>query len=221
MPLKSIEEVDDNFGSKENILSLVSMEWMETKGDRCKKRVDLLKGEGVEKDVKEAESTKSKLPLKKTEEVVVNVESKDIILPLANTEWMEIKGDPCEKGMAYLKGDGIEKSVPKALSCLKIAGMLGDAKAFCILGFLYLEGKEVKKNLKEALLYLELSAELGDAEALSYLKKLAGMGNAKALYRLGYLYLKGEEVEKNVKLASRYLSLINNIKNKNRELKLE
>ena len=89
-------------------------------------------------------------------------------------------------GYCYEKGNGIEKSLPKAVEWYTKAAEQGYAKAQCILSIYYAQGKGVDKDFAKAIIWCNKAVE---------------QGYAKAQYLLGVYYYKGIGVEKNLSKA--------------------
>jgi len=97
---------------------------------------------------------------------------------------------------------------------------IGKAKAQYLLGLKYYEGKQIKKNLHLALCWLLQAMDKGVTEAQEPIKKIkkeyeqlyltelftrAEQGNEQAQYSLGLRYYKGQTVQKNLKMALKWL----------------
>jgi len=72
----------------------------------------------------------------------------------------------------YLKGDGVKKSVPKAVKYSEIGVKSDIPAAHYTLGLLYFEGVEVPENKIEGLTLLNLAAAAGHAAAAQHLQDM-------------------------------------------------
>jgi TPR repeat protein len=72
-------------------------------------------------------------------------------------------------GIAYYKGQGVEKNAPEAIRWLHKAAQAGKSDAQCLLGFSYMLGQGVTQDRTEGLKWLRKAAELGDASAMKFL----------------------------------------------------
>ena len=102
---------------------------------------------------------------------------------------------PNDRGMAYLKGIGVEIDYKEAMRLFKISAETGNQYAQANIGLMYSEGLGVKQDFK-------MSAK--------WLKKSAIQGNASAQTSLGYLYDKGQGVKKDHAEAIRLYRLAAN-----------
>ena len=127
-------------------------------------------------------------------------------------------------GCMYLRGIGTEQDVPAGEKYLKKASEYGNTHADYMLGKLYAEGALVTKDMEKALYHLHRAtlAENSSAQyllgriyledeykdipqAIRFITLVAEQGNDLAAYRLGKLYLCGEDVQKDVEKAMKYL----------------
>jgi len=102
---------------------------------------------------------------------------------------------PNDRGMAYLKGIGVEIDYKEAMRLFKISAETGNQYAQANIGLMYSEGLGVKQDFK-------MSAK--------WLRKSAIQGNASAQTSLGYLYDKGQGVKKDHAEAIRLYRLAAN-----------
>ena len=86
----------------------------------------------------------------------------------------------------YLKGDGVEKNVEKAVYWWQKAADAGNSAAQFNLAICYLKGDGVEKDVEKAVYWWQKAADAGDSTAQ---------------YRLAFCYLKGEGIEKDVEKA--------------------
>lgn len=74
--------------------------------------------------------------------------------------------------VAYLKGNGVEKDINKAIELLKKSAENGSGMCNYQLGKIYESGNGVDINMETAISYYKKSAELGYANAQNVLKKM-------------------------------------------------
>lgn len=88
-----------------------------------------------------------------------------------------------EKGVTYMKGEGVKQNMVRARSYLKRSSDLGHAEASYHLSEMYLSGNGIKQS---------------DIKAKSYFLKAANSekGHPKSMYALGELYLKAGSMDK-------------------------
>ena len=92
-------------------------------------------------------------------------------------------------GSCYEFGEGVEKNLAEAVKWYRKAAEQGDAQAQCNLGNCYGRGDGVEKDLVEAVKWLRKAAEQGDAEAQN---------------SLGCCYHNGDGVEKDLIEAEKW-----------------
>lgn len=96
-------------------------------------------------------------------------------------------------GLAYIKGDEIEKDIDKGIFWLKKSAESASKKeseAAFDLGKIYYEGELVPQDLKQAFKYYKQSAEALDFEAMEIISDM---------------YLKGEGTERDIEMAYYWL----------------
>lgn len=91
------------------------------------------------------------------------------------------------KGVQYLKGKGVEKSLEEAARYFRQAAELGYVDAQYAIGVQYLKGQGVKKDVKEAAMWLMTAAE---------------EGHVKAMYNVGLMHRHGVGVPMDQELAT-------------------
>jgi TPR repeat protein len=93
-------------------------------------------------------------------------------------------------GLAYERGELLPKNNAEALKYYKLAAAKKHQYALWNLGRIYENGKpDVEKNIKEAIRFYTLGAKAG---------------NIKSQSRLGFIYLKGEIVPKDIALSVKF-----------------
>jgi TPR repeat protein len=130
-----------------------------------------------------------------------------------------------ELGARYGRGrDGVELNYAKAIQLIKFAADRNDPVAQYLMGTAYYNGSGVPKDESIAVLWFERSAEqhyalaaywLGSmimtgrggisksaAGAVPYLWDAATQGNGMAALDLGYIYDKGDDVDRNPRAAA-------------------
>ena len=90
------------------------------------------------------------------------------------------------------------KNLKKAFHWYQKAAEGGHIEAQYNLDCLYDKGEGTAKNLKKAFHWYQKAVEGRHIEAQNNLKEAAEGGYIEAQYNLGYLYEKGEGVEKNL-----------------------
>jgi TPR repeat protein len=119
------------------------------------------------------------------------------------------------RGMKYLKGEGVTKDYVEAVSWFRLAAAQGDAYAQYNLGVSYEKGQGVPKDYVEAVRWYRMAAAqehayaqsnlgskyfTGEGVAQDYVESArwyrlaAAQGNADAQFWLGTMYFKGEGV---------------------------
>ena len=127
--------------------------------------------------------------------------------------------------LCYHKGYGAEKDLREAVKWYRKSAEQGDALAQYNLGLCYFNGDGVEKDLREAVKWLCKSAEQGHVkaqyflalcydggygveknprEAVKWYRKAAEQGHAKAQYYLALCYDNGEGVEKDLREAVKW-----------------
>ncbi len=143
-------------------------------------------------------------------------------------------GDPeyqCIVANCLLYGNGVEKSIQKAIEWYTKAVDQGNVSAMNSLAFIYSKGEDIKKDPKKAAeLYLK-AATLGNSDAqwsialcykdgdgvekdwgqaFNWMKKCAESGNDNGIKYLGDFYFNGVGVERDIKKAYEcYMKLSN------------
>lgn len=115
------------------------------------------------------------LPLSKPVSAQVDLDGS----ALAATKLKAEKGDATAQrvlGIAYYKGEGVNKDPKQATEWWRKAAKQGDAIAEWSLGLAYYEGKGVPRDYKQAVAWFRKAAEKGDPEA---------QGNLGLAYYLG------------------------------------
>ena len=132
-------------------------------------------------------------------------------------EAKETPQEQFERGLCYLRGDGVDKDLEKAVSLIEKSAQQGHAHAQFYLGLFYAQGEIKSKNINKAVDFFKKSAQKDDTDAQFYLgllykngngvpqdfskanlyfEKAARKGFYPAQYELGLLYLRGLGVEK-------------------------
>lgn len=93
-------------------------------------------------------------------------------------------------GMAYIKGQSVQKNYQIAKEWLEKSAMQDYPGALGFLGVMYQNGLGVEKNY---------------AKAMDFLNRAASKGNIDAMASLGQMYSDGEGVERNYSKAVEYL----------------
>ena len=129
-------------------------------------------------------------------------------------------------GLLYAQGRGVKQDFNKAFEIFKKVADEGDADAQYNVGLLYLSGQGIKQNSEEAAKYFGLAADqgqvdaqynkallyLGDkdesekSKAFKILQKLANNGFVPAQSNFGLMYLHGDTVPKDAKMAATWIT---------------
>ncbi|OCG00893.1 SEL1-like repeat protein [Gilliamella sp. wkB112] len=126
----------------------------------------------------------------------------------------------------YAKGlGGININIKMAIYWIKQSANNGNSLAQCYLSRSYMIGHGVEENAEQALYWAKLAAEQGDKKGQLYLaevyyhcfedftqafnifKELAQQGDVESQSWLGYLYLNGEGVAKDIEQANYWYKL--------------
>ena len=122
-------------------------------------------------------------------------------------------------GQKYLFGHTVEKDPPKAVEYLTTAAKNGNANAAFYLASCYEKGeKGVAKNEMKAYEWFEKASDLGDNNAarklneskyiqIKTLKNIIAKGNPEGIFKLGYDYFQGTNIEIDYKQAFELFSL--------------
>jgi len=68
-------------------------------------------------------------------------------------------------GLLFQRGEGVERSAPKAIEWFQKAALSGERKAQLALGTMYLKGGTFGRNMEEAAKWILMSAEAGEPDA--------------------------------------------------------
>lgn len=141
-------------------------------------------------------------------------------------EAKETPQEQFERGLCYLRGDGVDKDLEKAVSLIEKSAQQGHAHAQFYLGLFYAQGEIKSKNINKAVDFFKKSAQKDDTDAQFYLgllykngngvpqdfskanlyfEKAARKGFYPAQYELGLLYLRGLGVERDFHQAKNLL----------------
>lgn len=122
-------------------------------------------------------------------------------------------------GQKYLFGYIVENDPPKAVEYLTLAAKNGNAEAAFYLASCYEKGeKGVVKNKMKAYEWLKKASNLGDNNAtkklneskyiqLETLKNIVAKGNPEAIFKFGYDYFQGKNIEIDYEQAFELFSL--------------
>ncbi|KAF9374456.1 hypothetical protein BGX21_004124, partial [Mortierella sp. AD011] len=130
-------------------------------------------------------------------------------------------------GLAYFKGNGVQKDDIRAMECFQKAADQGYAPALAFIGYMYEYGKGVPQSYSEAIEWYRKAASQGNvtamhnlgvlyydgkcippnfSEAFKWFSEAAGRGSASALNYIGVIYNNGKGVPQDHKIAKEYFS---------------
>ncbi|MCW8885165.1 MAG: SPOR domain-containing protein [Motiliproteus sp.] len=120
----------------------------------------------------------------------------------------------------YDSGFGVPKNSWLSFRWYQRAAEQGQAHSQLMTGMMYLDGTGTLKDRKKGLYWLQQAAHSGEpnaqymygktryeensADAVAWYKKSAKQGNSYALYRLGLLHFRGENLSQDYQLAMQY-----------------
>jgi tetratricopeptide (TPR) repeat protein len=150
-----------------------------------------------------------------------------------------------ELGLMYEKGNGVQKNIPQAIKYYEEATHTNNDQergdAFVSLGMLYWKGAEdLKQDFDKALQYFKSAGVHKEALynmgcmylegegiqqsskiAINFFERAFSLGSLEAYTKLGYIYLKGIGIPKDLEKANHYLSIANTFKDGDGDIEIQ